>query len=170
MHETPSTTNILDSTNYYKDESFLSSIKKQMQESVHFHAFVEKILMDFKFKTPTNWIVVGSTQSGKTYFIKQVLENQERFFDKKIDTVTIFYRENQPLYDEIEKSLKKKGTSSKIKYTEVYPSIEDVTRDKDPKKVNIVIVDDLLAVMQEKENQEAMTDLCVRGTHHLILR
>ena len=57
-----------------------------------------------KFSTPTTIGVYGSQQSGKTCFVKRLLENYE-LFSEVPNKILYCYNVNQPLYEDMEKSI-----------------------------------------------------------------
>lgn len=47
--------------------------------------------MSFQFQVPAQICVIGSTSSGKSTLVKQLIENRDKFFTEPIDTVFYFY-------------------------------------------------------------------------------
>ena len=105
------------------------------------------------FKSPFSCLVSGPSQSGKTYFVNQVLENHERLITKFAELKVLWCYGIESEY--IGKQLK--NPSVFIKYHEGLPS------DKDLEGVNTVVVDDLLV---ETSKDESMTNLFTRTVHH----
>jgi len=56
---------------------------------------------DFTFQTPFTMLLVGKTQSGKTSFVKQLLDRSESMFDTHSGSVYYFYHSWQPAYEQI---------------------------------------------------------------------
>lgn len=56
------------------------------------------------FKTPISLIIAGSSFSGKTTFIFNLLKNK-KMFQPNFEEIIFVYSTWQPLYDEIEKLL-----------------------------------------------------------------
>ena len=46
---------------------------------------------DFKFFKPLRAIFSGSSQSGKTFLIGKILENQEKLFKSRFSLIKYFY-------------------------------------------------------------------------------
>jgi Cdc6-like AAA superfamily ATPase len=55
-----------------------------------------------KFDLPKNMLIVGSTQSGKTQFVKRLLLNHENAFKQKVGLIIYCYGAWQPAFEEME--------------------------------------------------------------------
>lgn len=62
----------------------------------------------FQFKHPAMIMVVGPTQSGKSYFVEQLLKsNSIKYPTRKAKHVQWFYTQWRPLYDRLQATLGK---------------------------------------------------------------
>jgi len=113
------------------------------------------------FKHPCTMIVAGPTGSGKTYFVKDVIDNcMIRDKDgRPPERIIWFYGVDQPLYH-----------TMNAEYSPPYviafcQGIDaSVLETLDPNKVNLVVVDDL---MREAVKSDAMERVFTQGSHHL---
>lgn len=58
----------------------------------------------FLFSAPTI-LICGSTQSGKTYFTKQLLEKAYEMFTMPVDKITYANTEHQDMFHDMEQSM-----------------------------------------------------------------
>ena len=77
---------------------------------------------NFKFSKPVRAIFAGSSQSGKTYLIGKILENQKQLFDDKFDFVKYFY----PTYLDESPVEYHNQTDTPISYAAGFPTKSDV--------------------------------------------
>ncbi len=54
---------------------------------------------DFRMQHPFSCVISGPSNSGKTYFVKRLLENGLNMISKKIENIVYIYNCWQPLYD-----------------------------------------------------------------------
>ena len=108
------------------------------------------------FRHPFNMIISGPSQSGKTYFVMQMLK------DKQIvpypDEVYLFYAVYQTLFDD----LKRQGV-----ITDSFKGIEgalSLLEESDKQKSKLFIFDDL---QTEVVNSREISSLFKYGTHHM---
>ncbi len=108
---------------------------------------------DLYFRHPNTIMVSGPTQSGKTWFVKKVLEQKLiRPFPTRIVWV---FKDWQPLYDELQA---------------FYPHIEfikgyndKIYEDFDPLINNLLVIDDQ---MENASNANSLSTLFTVGSHH----
>ena len=105
------------------------------------------------FRSPFSCLISGPSQSGKTYFVKQVLENHERLIDTfvQLKVLWCYGIENVSTGEQL------KNPTVFIKYTKGLPT------EKNLKGFNTVVIDDLLV---ETARSETMTNLFTRVVHH----
>ena len=112
-----------------------------------------------KFESPCNVIVCGSTGSGKTYFIYELLKQVNGVFKHK--PVTILYCQGvwQELYDDM------KAAIPLIQFIDGLPSKEmmETWSWKIPGH-KVLIIDDLL---RQASKSDDMVDLFTKFSHHL---
>lgn len=111
---------------------------------------------DPRLQLPFSALIAGPSNSGKTCFVKSILENSEHVLSQKPDNVVWCYSCYQPLYDELLKTIK-------IKFVEGIP---DTLYDDEllpPHKNNLLVLDDMLfAGSEHPEIARAFTQY----THH----
>ena len=56
---------------------------------------------DPRLQHPFSMVVSGPSNSGKTYFVKTVIENMDRLFSEKIENIVYVYSCWQPIYDDL---------------------------------------------------------------------
>ena len=56
--------------------------------------------MDVRFKTPANFYICGQTQSGKSYFVRRMLNHLEEMFHPLPSKIVYCYGEYQKEFDE----------------------------------------------------------------------
>ena len=113
----------------------------------------------FTFKCPSNTLIAGSTQSGKTMFVRRVLENAGHMFDRRIDQILYYYGVYQPLYAEMSKSVEG------IEFIRGLPTEKSLQRFNDGKN-RVIVLDDL---MEEVVSSKTVLDLFTRYAHHRSL-
>lgn len=119
-----------------------------MNEEKEFKVF------DARLKTPFSLIIAGPSNSGKTTFVNELLLNQDRVINNRIDYVFWFYGQVPPkkeLFDRIENLTAVQG---------IPDSFKDYIL---PERTGIIILDDL---MQECTNNSLITDFFTRKSHH----
>jgi Cdc6-like AAA superfamily ATPase len=129
--------------------------------------FVSDLRVPYRLNHPSNILLVGATQSGKTEFVYRLVLNHAELFRRRMDTLTIYYREYQTVYARVREFIEGHGGKFKMVLTDTYPTVEELTKGRREEDFNFVIIDDLLAVLNTaKANVSNLNDLYVRGTHH----
>lgn len=104
----------------------------------------------FKFKHPFTCLVAGPTQSGKTHFIFELINNLSALVEPTPTKIIWCFGEYQPKLDELPKNvIKSYGLSA----------LDEI----DPADTNLVIIDDL---MDEAGNSKEVSKLFTKGSHH----
>ena len=113
---------------------------------------------EFAFQHPFSMLVVGPTQSGKTDFVEQMLENPLIDFptDKEV-RITWFYNQWQPRYDILEWEL-----GSQIEFQHGLPDWSESLQELDPEIHHILVFDDL---MNQAVNSPILSRLFTQGRH-----
>ena len=113
---------------------------------------------EFAFQHPFSMLVVGPTQSGKTDFVEQMLENPLIDFpeDKEV-RITWFYNQWRPRYDILEWEL-----GSQIEYEHGLPDWSESLQELDPEIHHILVFDDL---MNQAVNSPILSRLFTQGRH-----
>lgn len=105
--------------------------------------------MDPRWKHPFTCIVAGPTGSGKTQFVITFVERAEEMMQPPPQKILWFYGEWQEAYLGVQ--------SPTVEFVEGLPNEERL----DPTRVNLIIIDDLLA-----ETNSKVTKLFTKGSHH----
>jgi len=107
--------------------------------------------MDFRLHNDRAMCVAGPSQSGKTYFVLELLERRYELFRKPVDDVLWCYGIQN---NNLELDLHTKG----------YRTHHGLPQLAEIKPNSICIIDDLL---QESENSKDVTNMFTKATHHL---
>jgi hypothetical protein len=112
-----------------------------------------------QFETPTLFMVCGPTNSGKTWFVKRILENAHLMFKEPPTFVLYFYGSVwQPMFDDMQHNVKNicfhEGLPTKSELLDIY-------RDNGH---FICVLDDL---MSERANSVEVEQFVCIGSHHL---
>ena len=101
---------------------------------------------------------MGPTQSGKTYFVQQILEHN-RIVYKEQKSIRIFwcYNQWQECYEDLKKSLGKS-----IRFERGVPELSEDLCEINPRYNNIIILDDLMA---EATDSPVVSRLFTQGRH-----
>src|SRR5688500_5857013 len=101
--------------------------------------------MESKLQHPFNMLVAGPSQSGKSQFVKKLIENRE-IVENPPERILFYYAEWQPMYSTL---------SGKVEFIEGLPSSLP-----DGKQRTWIILDDL---MSESESNKQISLLFTRG-------
>ena len=94
---------------------------------------------EFRFRHEYSLLVVGPTQSGKTYFVKQMLTSDRIFYEtKKQRRISWYYNLWQDEYEALKTNLGKE-----IQFFRGLPKFHDDLREINPKYNNVLVFDDL---------------------------
>jgi hypothetical protein len=104
----------------------------------------------FKFKHPFTCLISGPTQSGKTYFVENILKNITETIEPTPTKIIWCYGEYQDRYDSF---------PNNIILREGLEGLDEI----DKNERNLVIIDDL---MQEIGNSNEVAELFTKGSHH----
>jgi hypothetical protein len=106
--------------------------------------------MDVRFKLPANFYVSGQSQSGKSFFVRKLLQHLTLF--NPVPTKIIYcYGEYQKEFAELQN----------VELIEGFPSnLNELTQGHDN---SLVVLDDL---MGECSKDQRVSDLFTRGSHH----
>ena len=113
---------------------------------------------EFKFQHPASMMVAGPTQSGKSYFVEQLLSSKRiKYPSRKTTKIQWFYTQWQPLYERIQSTLGKS-----ITFTQGLPVVNDNLEDINDQVHNLWVFDDL---MEEAVQSPLISQLFTRGRH-----
>ena len=110
-----------------------------------------------KFETPTSMFIVGPNNSGKTFFIKRLLEMSSGMFKTPPSRIYFCFSVWQELYDQMSKNV------PNIHFHKGLPSMEELGEWGEQKGHKIVVLDDLM--MDAADSLEIAHMMCV-GSHH----
>ena len=111
------------------------------------------------FKHPFTSIVSGCTGSGKSVFVKKLLESD--FIQPPPEKLIYCYGQYQPLFEEIKKHWTGNKTAMFVKG--VPKNIQDIM-EKETSIPKIVVIDDLMCeISKDKE----VSNIFTKGSHHL---
>ena len=113
---------------------------------------------EFNFGHKFSLMVVGPSQSGKTYFVQQMLENNRIVYDEQRNIRILWcYNQWQDRYDDLKKSLGKS-----IRFRRGLPELSEDLSEIDTRYNNIIILDDLMA---EATDSPVVARLFTQGRH-----
>ena len=112
----------------------------------------------FSFRHKFSLLVVGPTQSGKTYFVQQILKHNRIVYEEQ-KSIRIFWNYNQwqECYEKLKKSLGKS-----IRFERGVPELSEDLCEINPRYNNIIILDDLMA---EATDSPVVSRLFTQGRH-----
>ena len=101
---------------------------------------------DFRFGHKFSLMIVGPSMSGKSYFVKQMLERDHIEYDdsRKQRRIHWFYGQYQDMFKDM-----KRNTGKDIYFKQGLPEFESNLCDIDPRYNNIVVLDDLMDMAVE---------------------
>ena len=104
---------------------------------------------------------MGSTQSGKTYFVQQILERNHIVYEEQ-NSIRIhwYYNQWQGCYEDLKKSLEKS-----IRFERGVPELSEDLCEINP-RYNNTILDNLL--MAEATDSPVVSQLFTESRHYLI--
>ena len=106
---------------------------------------------------PFTCIVAGCTQSGKTVWVKTLLENVQKTISPTPQRIIWCYGQWQPLYFDMMR------TMPGIEFNEGIPDDIDDPDYLDVSQRNLIVLDDLMA---QSGKEKRIADLFTRGSHH----
>jgi hypothetical protein len=106
--------------------------------------------MDTKWKHPFTAMISGPTSSGKSYFVRELLNNKERMIDTSLKEVVWCYGEWQKLYEKLYEEIQDVVFHKGI--------MKNLPSDGEPR---LIIIDDLM-----READGSIVDLFTKGSHH----
>ena len=113
---------------------------------------------EFNFRHKFSLLVVGPTQSGKTYFVQQILKhNRIVYEEQKSIRIFWYYNQWQECYEDLKTSLGKS-----IRFERGVPELSENLCEINPRYNNIIILDDLMA---EATDSPVVSRLFTQGRH-----
>ncbi len=113
---------------------------------------------DFTFKHKFSLLVIAPTQSGKTYFVKELLQHDRiQYGNNKRRRIMWYYGQKQPIYNDMKRIIGKE-----ITFVEGLPEFEDNLSDLDDTYNNIIVLDDLMDLAKDSV---IVSKLFTQGRH-----
>ena len=121
-------------------------------------SMVTKPCPEVSFRHKFSLLVVGPTQSGKKYFVQQILKHNRIVYEEQ-KSIRIFWYYNhwQECYEKLKKSLGKS-----IRFERGVPELSEDLCEINPRYNNIIILDDLMA---EATDSPVVSRLFTQGRH-----
>jgi len=117
------------------------------------------LLFDARMKTPFTCVLAGSPLSGKTSFVRTLLQQRWKFIDHKIDYLVWFYGQTNSFVDSLRNQVL--GIPTTVVYQLPDTGFEQfIQRDKR----GLIVIDDL---MQTAGESKQVTDLFCNKVQHL---
>jgi hypothetical protein len=114
--------------------------------------------MSCLFNLPFRAQLVGSTSSGKTYFVVQLLKYSDKIFSEKLASVKVFYVADQHHYGEMSRY-----TTNIEFYKNIPTNLDNIIDTLDNKKHHLFIFDDLMASLFYNKT---LLRLFISASHH----
>ena len=111
-----------------------------------------KVEVDVRFKHPFNMVLSGPSQSGKSWFVKEMLTQKQ--ITPYPSHVVLAYKEWQPLYDE----MKEQGLVDTF-----CAGLDGVSNEINGITPTLLILDDL---QKEVASNKFVSSMFMRGSHH----
>ena len=107
------------------------------------HSISSEAYEDFRFDHKFSLMVVGPSMSGKSYYVKQMLERDHIEYNdpRKQQRIHWFYGQYQDMFKEMRRNLGKD-----IYFKQGLPEFEPDLWDIDPRNNNIVVLDNLIHI------------------------
>lgn len=114
---------------------------------------------DPRWTTPLNILVSGPSKSGKTWYIAKLIKHLPWLLDRPMNKIIICYAVWQPMYDELTDQY------ANIEFYEGLPSspFDLFSTEHRP---GLMIFDDLMGELTDKENKKKIEQWFSRGSHH----
>ena len=127
---------------------------ESMKENPKNHQFTENGLM---LRHPFTMMVAASTGGGKTWLVKNLLENRQQWISPAPQRIIWIYGQWQPLYVEMQRII------PGIEFVKGIPANIEDEQFLNPAIRNLIVIDDL---MSETSNDKRICDLFTKGSHH----
>ena len=131
---------------------------KRSRTAARTTSLATKFCPEFNFRHKFSLLVVGPTQSGKTYFVQQILENNRIVYEEQ-KSIRIFwyYSQWQECYEELKTSLEKS-----IRFERGVPELSEDLCEINARYNNFIILNDLMA---EATDSPVVSRLFTQGRH-----
>ena len=125
----------------YPKQSQNSSIQLKSHRRNTHQSISSEVYEDFRFGHKFSLMVVGPSISGKSFFVKQMLERDHLEYDDphKLRCIHWFYGQYQDMFKDMRRNMGKD-----IYFKQGLPEFEPELCDIDPRYNNIVVLDELM--------------------------
>lgn len=114
---------------------------------------------DPRWTTPLNILLAGPSQSGKTQYVSKLIKHFPWLLDRPMQKIVFCYAVWQPAYDEMKRQY------TNINFHEGLPdSPFELFSSQD--RPGLMIFDDLMGELTDKENKKKIEQWFTRGSHH----
>ena len=110
-----------------------------------------------KLRHPFTMMVAACTGGGKTWFVKDLLENREQWISPAPQRIIWIYGQWQPLYAEMQRII------PGMEFVKGIPANIEDEQFLNPAIRNLIVIDEL---MSEASNDKRICDLFTKGSHH----
>lgn len=118
--------------------------------------FKEVSGFDFRLQHPFSCVISGPSNSGKTYFVKELVANMERLISVPVENIVYIYDCWQPLYNDLLKI-------RDIKFVQGIPAALDDDELLPVSKTNLLVIDD---VMRDASGNTEIEKVFTQYVHH----
>lgn len=112
------------------------------------------------FSSPSLILLSGSTMSGKTTLIYEILKNSRGMFEITPTKIIIAYGEWQPLFDKMEENV------PNITFHQGLPSRDNIEQWSTNSEHTVLVIDDLIAQVTKSEDTAYL--FCVTAHHRRV--
>ena len=114
------------------------------------------------FDLPKNFLIVGASQSGKTFFIQQLLLQHKQMFKPNPSKIIYCYTAWQDKYDILEKEL-----GGLVEFRSDIPTCEELTAIwQETNKETVLILDDKMSSLNDTASGNSVVDIVCVLCHH----
>ena len=110
-----------------------------------------------KLRHPFTMMVAACTGGGKTWFVKDLLENRQQWISPAPQRIIWIYGQWQPLYAEMQRII------PGMEFVKGIPANIEDEQFLNPAIRNLIVIDDL---MSDASNDKRICDLFTKGSHH----
>jgi hypothetical protein len=117
---------------------------------------------EFNFRHKFSLLVVVPTQSGETYFVQQILENNRIVYEEQRSIRIVWcYNQWQNCYDNLRKSFGKS-----IRFERGLPEQSESINESNARYNNIIILDDLMAEATDSPMVSTLPGVYINEEHY----
>ena len=118
---------------------------------------IDSQLSQFVLRHPLTMMVAASTGGGKTWLVKNLLENRQQWISPPPQRIIWIYGQWQPLYAEMQRII------PGIEFVKGIPANIEDEQFLNPAIRNLTVIDDL---MSEASNDKRICGLFTKGSHN----